>query len=329
MPTFKHGRVTDLLFDQYDLTRFFKMVRTKGDVDLLDKTTFGSTAKEYQGGFEGGEVSCEGLFESQDPTIVGANEYLDGAIGASASPIITVGPAGLDVVNNIAKLCHADLTSKNVDATIQNLTMISAQFLASEGIRNGRVLAPQASYSTTGNGTAVNDAAGVGPIVSSVLNAGGSGYVVGDTGTINTGDTLATYEVLTVSSGAVATYSIKTKGTRYSIGANVATTVGGTQAGVGTGFTIDIVSVTSGLVANLHVLSKAGTTPTIDWSIEHSPDNSTWAAIMTFTQATDKTKERLTYTGAVNQYLRAVRTIGGTGGPAFECALAAARLYYL
>jgi hypothetical protein len=33
MPTFKHGRVTDLLFDQYDLTRFFKMVRTKGDVD--------------------------------------------------------------------------------------------------------------------------------------------------------------------------------------------------------------------------------------------------------------------------------------------------------
>jgi len=328
MPTFVHGKRTHVLFDQYDLTRFFKSVQTKNNADALDKTTLGSSAKEYQAGFQGGDVSAEGLFESQDPTIMGANEYLDAAIGAAVLPIITIGPAGLDTLGNIAKMCEADLTSKNVDSTIQNLIMITAQFQASEGVRQGVVLAPQASYSATGNGASVSDL-GAGPIVSSALNAGGSGYVVGDTGAIVGGGSDATYEVLTVSSGAVVTYAIKAQGSRYAIATGATTATGGTQPGAGSGFTVNILSVTNGLVANLHVLSKAGTSPTIDWKIQHSVDDAIWVDLLTFTQATDKTKQRLTYTGAVNRYLRAIRTVGGTGGPAFECALAAARLYNL
>lgn len=85
-----------------------------------------------------------------------------------------------------------------------------------------------------------------GPIATSILHAagGGSGYVIGDTGTVNGGRDLATYVVDTVNTGAVVTYHLVSLGTGYSVATNVATTVGGAQPGVGTGFAIDISTVT-------------------------------------------------------------------------------------
>jgi hypothetical protein len=73
-------------------------------------------------------------------------------------------------------------------------------------------------------------------------------------------------------------------------------------------------------------MSKAGTTPTITWKVQHSVDNSVWIDLMTFTLANDATSERETVSGTVNRYLRAIRTVGGSGGPTFECALSVARL---
>lgn len=241
---FQHGKKVDFLLDKYNLTRYFKALTTKGEVDLLDATTFGSTAKEFQGGFPGGEVSGEGLFEAADPLVVGADEVLDAAIGAAVQPIGTIGPAGMDAVGDIVKMFRGDEQEKSVNTSIQELIMITAQFLASEGIRRGIALAPIANYSTTGNGVSVDNAA----------------------------------------------------------------------------------LTSNGAVAHLHVTSKAGTTPTIDWKVQHSVDDSVWVDLFTFTQATDKTSQRMAVAGTVNRYLRAIRTVAGTAGPNFDCALAVARL---
>src|ERR1051326_2623313 len=236
MPNFKHGKVTDILINQYNLTSYFKMARTKGDVDLLDATTFRATAKQFAGGFFGGDVSLEGLFEAADPLVVGANEVLDAALGAAVKPVGTIGYSGLDTLGNVCKLFQGDEQQHDVNSGVQNLVMTTAQFLASEGVRQGVVLAPIASYSTTANGSSVDNAT----------------------------------------------------------------------------------ATTNGAVAHLHVLSKTGTSPTIDWKIQHSTNNSIWVDLFTFTQATDKTSERLTVTGTINRYLRAIRTIGGSASPAFD-----------
>src|SRR6185369_10971544 len=82
----------------------------------------------------------------------------------------------------------------------------------------------------------------LGPIRTSSKNAGGSGYVANDTGTVDGGDDDAAYTVLTVSAGAVVTYSL-TAGTGYATGTAVTTTPGGGQAGVGTGFKVNILTV--------------------------------------------------------------------------------------
>jgi len=69
------------------------------------------------------------------------------------------------------------------------------------------------------------------------LGVGGTGYVEGDTFTVDTGTELATGKVLTIDAGVVLTYDILTPGSGYAVAGGVATT---TTSGEGTGLTIDI-----------------------------------------------------------------------------------------
>src|SRR5580704_8644871 len=69
------------------------------------------------------------------------------------------------------------------------------------------------------------------------VDAAGSGYVVGDTGTIAGGLSghLATYKVLTLSGSGVATFAITFGGTGYTAAVGAATTA---TSGVGAGLTV-------------------------------------------------------------------------------------------
>lgn len=96
----------------------------------------------------------------------------------------------------------------------------------------------------------------------------------------------------------------------------------------GNGSSVDnTAATTNGGAGHLHVFSKSGTSPTLDVKIQHSTDNSTWVDLITFTQATDITSERITVAAGttVRRYLRAIRTIGGTSTPTFSVAVSFAR----
>jgi len=93
----------------------------------------------------------------------------------------------------------------------------------------------------------------------------------------------------------------------------------------GDGSSVDnAASSANGGVANLHVTTVSGTTPSMTVKVQHSVDNSAWVDLITFTAATAKTAERLTVSGTVNRYVRGTRTISGTT-PSFTFALAFAR----
>jgi hypothetical protein len=78
-------------------------------------------------------------------------------------------------------------------------------------------------------------------LIGATLDAAGSGYAVGDTGTIagGTAGQLATYEVLTItgggSTGPVGTFALLTGGTGYTAAVGVTTTA---TTGSGSGFTV-------------------------------------------------------------------------------------------
>ena len=87
----------------------------------------------------------------------------------------------------------------------------------------------------------------------------------------------------------------------------------GSESASGTGAASNnAASPSDGGAAYLQVTVKSGTSPTLDVKIRDSADNSTYADLISFTQATGVTAERKTVSGTVNQYTLASWTHGGT-----------------
>lgn len=87
------------------------------------------------------------------------------------------------------------------------------------------------------------------------------------------------------------------------------------------------VSSANGGAGFLIVTSASGTTPTADFKITHSADDSTYVDLLTFTQATTATSE-IKYVDkgtTVNRYLKVEATIGGTT-PSFSAIIGFGRL---
>lgn len=77
-------------------------------------------------------------------------------------------------------------------------------------------------------------------------------------------------------------------------------------------------ATSEGGVGHLHVTAFTGTDITI--KIQHSTDNNTWADLITFTQVTGVTKERIAVTGTVNRYVRAIVSAGTFSSATFVVA---------
>lgn len=81
-------------------------------------------------------------------------------------------------------------------------------------------------------------------------------------------------------------------------------------------------STANGGAGFLIVSSASGSSPTADIKITHSADNSTYADLVTFTQATSATSElvQVAKGTTVNRYLKVEATIGGTS-PSFSAII--------
>jgi hypothetical protein len=104
------------------------------------------------------------------------------------------------------------------------------------------ILTPGKGYSVKGSVATTKTSGSGGGLRINILSlyAGGSGYVVDDTFTVDGGSSLATGKVLACDAGVVTSYKILTPGAGYSVADRIATTA---TSGSGTGFAINIVSL--------------------------------------------------------------------------------------
>jgi len=181
-----------------------------------------------------------------DETQATAVITITGTVTASDTLTVNVSEPGVNGATNVVNLCSA---------VVAGGTSASAFATAIMNAINAN------SYATGQNGlagyTATNpDNSGIG--ISNIHSgAAGSGYAANDTGTVNTGTTLATYKVLTVTGGAVATYQITAVGKGYTVTTDVATTA---TSGSGTGFAIDITA----LASQIDITARVGTGISLD-----------------------------------------------------------------
>jgi hypothetical protein len=109
--------------------------------------------------------------------------------------------------------------------------------------------------SASGTKIAFVESSSGGQIVAAIVTSGhaGSGYAVGNTGTIAGGTgSLATFQVTAVTAGAVTAFTITYPGTGYTITTGVAATA---TSGTGTGLQISIGVVSVSTTAHFHVLA--------------------------------------------------------------------------
>jgi hypothetical protein len=129
---------------------------------------------------------------------------------------------------------------------------------SSPDVRNGQRVAPKTTPYQGSVLLMTYGGSGTGPLAEQSIYAGGSGYAVGDTGTVGGTCSGTTYRVAAIDTGtytvgtapSTLTHSgyvqqvyISVKGTGCTRAENVATTKGGAQAGSGTGLTINIAAV--------------------------------------------------------------------------------------
>src|SRR5262245_27056516 len=94
---------------------------------------------------------------------------------------------------------------------------------------------------------------GAGGILTAGITAGGTGYAVGDVISIGGAGTGGKVQVVTAASGVITAFTVVASGTSYVVASGVATTA---LTGSGTGFTINILTVSSG--ANTITVAHAG-----------------------------------------------------------------------
>lgn len=159
--------------------------------------------------------------------------------------------------NNTPRLPGVENTTSQVPIRLEG---------ASPDQRNGSYFTPTYPFSGT---TFLMDYAGngaTGPLAEQSTYTGGSGYAVGDTGTVGGTCSGATYLVTAVDTGTyiiqnehntlvrngwVEQVYISNMGTGCTVADNTATATGGAQPGIGTGLTINIAATTNSAFAKI------------------------------------------------------------------------------
>lgn len=153
MPTFRHGKGTVVLADEFDVTTYLNSVSTSNGVDTPETTTFGSNDRTYIAGHTDGSVTFEGLFDGSANAV---DEIFEAALGDG--PIMTVSQDG-SAAGRRAVLVNTKSTSYEVSSPLTDVVSVSGDAVADGGLDYGIWLACQAVVSNTLTGAAQDNGA--------------------------------------------------------------------------------------------------------------------------------------------------------------------------
>lgn len=165
MPTFVHGKGTEVLLDEFDLSSYFNSVDASRTTDTAETTSFGSTSKSYIVGLSDGTLSLSGMF-AQDTD--GSDEELSAILGSTTTPVLTVNLES-GTIGNRAVVAKAHQTSYAISSPVADIVTVTADFNASTdgtanltySIQSGVQLTTGASiaHSALGNLSSVDNSA--------------------------------------------------------------------------------------------------------------------------------------------------------------------------
>ena len=151
--TFRHGKNTKVLANNYDLSAYFSESSVSQSAETGETTTYGSSAKSYIIGLTDSTMSLKGFFDGA----VGAVDEIIAAALATDNEFITVAPEGLAAGSRVTTF-NSILTSYEVTSPVADVVSISLEGQTTDRMDRGVSLYNLTATSATGFSTSVDNA---------------------------------------------------------------------------------------------------------------------------------------------------------------------------
>lgn len=154
---FVNANQTRLIYGTNPLAAYLKSVSPSFSADMLDATTLADTSKVFIAGETDYVLNVDGLFDSTTAAgDVWAN--ITAAISATSTVPVSVAPEGFAVGNSVWVM-PVKTGTYDVSSTVADLVGFTMAMQPADTPGVGRSLSDLTAYSTTTNGTSVDDSA--------------------------------------------------------------------------------------------------------------------------------------------------------------------------
>ena len=167
MPTFVHGKGTDVYLDEFVMTPYFNSADVTVTNETAEVTSFADTSKAYILGLADGTLSMSGMWTGDTD---GSDEELNAILGSASAANITVAQAG-GTIGNRATIARCDEVNYAISNPVADVSTITADFQGTStsgtlgtmtyGVTSGFQLSTGSSidYNALGNLTGVDGGA--------------------------------------------------------------------------------------------------------------------------------------------------------------------------
>lgn len=157
MSTFVFGTSSRIWLDGKQAACAINDITLEQDLDEAEVTTLCSTIKDYIPGLSEVTMDMKGYFDTN--TLLPATTleaWLDARFGTTFP--MTFAPEGGAQQNDPVYFMNGFLQDYKVENTVDEAASIELTMRCTTGLSRGLVLQPEATFTTTGNGTAVDNA---------------------------------------------------------------------------------------------------------------------------------------------------------------------------
>lgn len=221
MPTFRHGKNTNVLINEFDVSNYFRSSSFQTNADVNEATVYTDTSKSYVVGNIEGKMSLDGLFSFSDADaeiedILSNRATVPGILGQESGQVVTIAPEGYSFGSK-AQCMVALENSYQISNSVADIVSINAEFMCKSSFGSGVFLNPTGNVwawddTTTG---AANDAGvsstfgglGVLHVLTNTLNANLT-VEIEDGDAVPTWGTLGTFATVTAAQGAVDSFLV-------------------------------------------------------------------------------------------------------------------------
>jgi hypothetical protein len=124
MPTFVHGKGTDVYLDEFVMTPYFNSADVTVTNETAEVTSFADTSKAYILGLADGTLTMSGMWTADTD---GSDEELNAILGSTSAANITVAQAG-GTIGNRATIARCDEVNYAISNPVADVSTITADF---------------------------------------------------------------------------------------------------------------------------------------------------------------------------------------------------------